>query len=265
MSKAVVIGPTGLATAMLLAQQGMQVVVLDRDGPAPGEAARAWDDWGRRSVAQFHQVHFLQPAGRALLEERLPDVAAQMLAAGAVRVNLAELFAQNLPDGAGDIDFSAFETFTTCRRPVLEFGFAAAARCCPGIEIRNSNPVSALVTGPEVIGGVPHVVGVKTKAGDTVSGDVVIDAAGRRTPVPAMVEAVGGLRPPERSEDVGFVYNTRYYRGPNLPEYRDAALSAVGSISILTLPGDDGHWSVTLYHSPKDKAMRRVRAPEVLT
>jgi len=241
----------------------MQVVVLDRDGPPPGEAARAWDDWERRSVAQFHQVHLLQPAGRALLEERLPDVTAQMIASGAVYVNLPKLLAHTLPDGAGDVDFSAFKTLTTCRRPVLEFGFAIAASSCPGIEIRHNSPVAELVTGPEVITGVPHVIGVKTQAGDTVPGDVVIDAAGRRTPVPAMIEAVGGIRPPERSEDVGFVYNTRYYRGPNLPEYRDAALSAVGSISILTMPGDDGHWSVTLYHSPKDKAMRKVRDPEV--
>jgi len=142
MSNAVVIGagPTGLATAMLLARQGMEVVVLDRDGPAPAEAARAWDDWERRSVSQFRQVHFFQPAGRALLEERLPDVVDQMIAAGAVRFNLAELRAQTVPGGPGDVDFSTFATITTCRRPVLELGFVAAARSCPGVEIRNDCP-----------------------------------------------------------------------------------------------------------------------------
>ena len=34
-------------------------------------------------------------------------------------------------------------------------------------------------------------------------------------------------------------------------------------MSVLTLPGDDGYWSVTIYHSSKDKDMRRVRDPAV--
>lgn len=265
MSKAVVIGagPTGLATAMLLAQKGMEVVVLDRDDPAPAEPAAAWTGWDRRSVAQFHQVHFFQPGGRALLQDRLPAVFDQLLAAGAVRFNLAEVRARQLPTGPGGVDFSPFETVTTCRRPVLEFAFVAAARAVRAIEIRHRCPVTELVTGPEVIDGVPHVTGVRTQAGETVSGDVVIDVAGRRSPVPALIEAAGGRRPVERSEDAGFVYNTRFYRGPTTPEYVGDLLCAIGSISLLTVPGDDGHWAVTLYHSPKDKAMRKVRDPAV--
>lgn len=96
-----------------------------------------------------------------------------------------------------------------------------------------------------------------------MSGDVIVDVSGRRTPVPALVEAAGGRRPLERSEDVGFVYNTRYYRGSALPEYRGDFLAPVGSISVLTAPGDGDYWSVTLYHAPEDRAMRKVRDPEV--
>lgn len=237
--------------------------MLDRDPPPPSDATLAWDDWERRSVAQFRQVHFLQPAARALLEERLPEVAEQMVASGVPRHNIVERLSRTIPGGPGEVDFSPFETLTTCRRPVLEFGFAAAARSFPGVEIRYASPVTGLVTGPQVIGGVPHVIGVKTQSGEEVLVDLVLDVSGRRTAIPGLVEAEGGHRPPERSEDVGFVYNTRYYRGPNPPEYLTDALSAVGSMTVLTMPGDDDYWSITLYHSPKDKAMRKVRDPEV--
>jgi 2-polyprenyl-6-methoxyphenol hydroxylase-like FAD-dependent oxidoreductase len=247
---------------MLLAGAGIEVVVLDRDDPAPAEVAEAWENWERRSVAQFHQVHVLQAGGRAVLEARLPAVIDAMITAGVPQLNLAELRARHL-DLPGDSEFSAFETRTTCRRPVLEFGFTSAARSTPGVEIRNNSAVTELVTGPGVIPNVPHVVGVRTQSGEVVSGDVVIDAAGRRTPVPALIEAVGGTRPEEHSVDLGFSYNSRYYRGDALPDYLEDVLTPLGSISVLTLPGDDGYWCVGLYHSSKDKEMRRVRDPAV--
>jgi 2-polyprenyl-6-methoxyphenol hydroxylase-like FAD-dependent oxidoreductase len=247
---------------MLLAGAGLEVVVLDRDDPAPAEASDAWENWERRSVAQFHQVHVLQPGGRAVLEARLPSVIDAMVAAGLPEINLAELRARNL-DVPGGTDLSPFVTRTTCRRPVLEFGFTSAARSTPGVEIRNNTAVSGLVTGAEVIPGVPHIVGVLTESGEVVVGDLVIDAAGRRTPVPALIEAVGGKRPPEHAVELGFAYNSRYYRGDALPEYLEDVLCPLGSMSVLTLPGDDGYWSVTIYHSSKDKDMRRVRDPAV--
>jgi 2-polyprenyl-6-methoxyphenol hydroxylase-like FAD-dependent oxidoreductase len=265
MAKAVVIGggPIGLTMAMLLAGQGLEVIVLDRDPAPPDSPAAAWDSWQRRSVTQFRQVHFMQPRGRALLDEHVPTVTKELEKAGAVRYNLVEQMAKRVPGGAGDQDYSRFETITTCRRPVLEFAFVAAARATPGVEIRNGSVVTELLTGTPVLEGAPHVVGVRTEAGEEVRADVVVDAAGRRTPVPAMVEAAGGTTPAERVEDVGFVYNTRHYRGSQLPEARGDFLAPIGSLSVLTLPGDDGHWCVTLYHSPNDKLMRKVRDPEV--
>ena len=56
-------GPTGVATAILLAQQGLNIVVLDRDQAPPDDPEEAWESWQRRSVGQFRLVHFVQPGG----------------------------------------------------------------------------------------------------------------------------------------------------------------------------------------------------------
>jgi len=60
----------GLATAMLLAHDGHEVCVLERNAaPPPEVASHAWDGWERKGVAQFHQAHILLPRFRAILDE----------------------------------------------------------------------------------------------------------------------------------------------------------------------------------------------------
>jgi len=187
-----------------------------------------------------------------------------MEAVGAIRYNAAEAQARRLPDGASKVlDLCRFETMTTCRRPLIEYAYASAAKKTPGVEVRYGCPAAGLVTGSEAITGVPHLTGVRTASGETIDARVVVDAAGRRSPLSAMIEAAGGHQSPEHAFEAGFVYNTQYYRGESLPEARDDMLSAIGSISVLTIPGDHGWWSVTLYHSPKDKLMRNVRDPKI--
>ena len=95
-------------------------------GPPPDDPEAAWESWERRSVAQFRLVHYLQPGGRALMEEHLPAVFSELEAAGALRFNPAAAAARCLPDGAvNDLDLSRFETLTTCRRPLIDFAFGS--------------------------------------------------------------------------------------------------------------------------------------------
>ncbi|GAC1600380.1 MAG: hypothetical protein NVS3B21_27450 [Acidimicrobiales bacterium] len=107
------------------------------------------------------------------------------------------------------------------------------------------------------------MTGVRLSTGENLAADIVIDAGGRRSPVGRLLADLGGAVPEEKAEEFGFVYNTQLYRGDALPELGGDALAALGLISVLTMPGDDGHWAVTLYHLPQDKQMRKVRDPAV--
>ncbi len=78
MARIIVIGAGvgGLTSAMLLARDGHDVTVLERDpAPPPGDADDAWENWERRGVNQFRMIHMFLPRFRALLEAELPDAA----------------------------------------------------------------------------------------------------------------------------------------------------------------------------------------------
>ncbi|WP_369033848.1 MULTISPECIES: FAD-dependent oxidoreductase [Streptomyces] len=68
-------GPVGLVTAMLLAADGHQVTVLDRDSMDPRDRKRP-------GVRQFAQPHGLLPGGLRLLERELPTGVAELVAVG---------------------------------------------------------------------------------------------------------------------------------------------------------------------------------------
>ena len=73
--------------------------------------------------------------------------------------------------------------------------------------------------------------------------DLVVDAMGRRSALPALIADAGGDPVHEEAEDSGFLYYTRFFRSADgrLPEPRAPLLSHLGSFSLLTLPGGRGH------------------------
>ena len=55
-------GICGLGAALLLARDGHEVTVLERDaGSLPPSADAAWEQWERKGVAQFRQPHNFMP------------------------------------------------------------------------------------------------------------------------------------------------------------------------------------------------------------
>ncbi len=111
------------------------------------------------------------------------------------------------------------------------------------------------------LAGVPHVTGVRTKAGEVIPADLVVDMSGRRSALPGWLEDIGARRPDEELEDVGFVYYGRHFRSADgsVPPMIGPAQIHWGTISSITLPADNGTWGVVLVTASTDTALRPLR------
>ena len=210
MAKIMVLGAgvCGLATAMLLGRDGHEVTMLERDpAPVPESLGDAWEHWARTGVAQFRQPHYLLPRARHILDAELPDVRDALVAGGACRFDTlaaAPPSLGHLERRPGDERFVTL----TARRPTLELVVARAAEVERRVEVRRGVGVTGLVTRDS--SGIPHVVGVRTESGEHVHADLVVDATGRRSPMPAWLRDAGAAPLSEETEDSGFVYYTRF-------------------------------------------------------
>jgi 2-polyprenyl-6-methoxyphenol hydroxylase-like FAD-dependent oxidoreductase len=255
-------GVAGLLGAMTLADDGHDVTLLERDAAEPPSPSAAWEEWERRGVNQFRLLHFFQSRFRMEVERTLPRVVEALGAAGALRFNILAGIPREMTGGAadGDDDF----TVLTGRRPVVEAVLAAAARDTPRLTVRRGVAVRGVSTGAADAPGVPHVIGVRTEAGEEIAADLVVDASGRRSPLPAWLTEAGARSPVEELEDSGFVYYGRHYRSldGSTPPPLGPFLQPYGSVSALTLPADNGTWGVGVVTSATDKAMRVLRKPD---
>ena len=252
-------GMVGLTAAMLLAKDGHEVTVVERDPESPPSPGEAWAHWERRGVNQFRMLHFLQPRWRQMVEAELPELAAALLGAGAARFNPLELIPTEIfgPAQPDDDECAAL----TARRPVAEAATAAAAAGTPGVTIRRGVAVTGLATGTPTAANVPHVTGLVTESGEVIPADLVVDATGRRSALPSWLDAAGAPSVIEEEEDLGFQYYGRHFRSSDgsHPALIGGLLQAYESVSLLTLPADNGTWGVGVITSGRDAELRKLK------
>jgi 2-polyprenyl-6-methoxyphenol hydroxylase-like FAD-dependent oxidoreductase len=257
-------GVGGLLTADLLARDGHRVTVVERDAAAPPPPGEAWDSWERRGVNQFRLLHFFLARFRTLLEIELPEIVPALEAAGALRIDILGGIPDELTGGSrpGDERFVAL----TGRRPVVEAVLATEVGSTPGVTVRRGFGVKGLLT-ESTNGDAPRVVGLVGDDGEELRADLVVDAGGRRSALPTWLTDVGARAPLEDRADCGFVYYGRFFASDDgsVPPALGGFLQPYDSISILTLPSDNGTWGIAVIASSDDPKLRQARRPEVWT
>jgi 2-polyprenyl-6-methoxyphenol hydroxylase-like FAD-dependent oxidoreductase len=240
---------------MMLANDGHDVTVLERDATPPPPPDAAWDEWDRRGVNQFKMLHFFLSRFREVADAELPGLTDAMVAAGALKMNPLVGIPDEVTGGWRDGD-ERFE-LVTARRPVGESVVANMADATSGLTIRRGVGVAGVLTtaGPD---GIIHVTGVRTDDGQEFVADLVIDSGGRRSSMASWLREAGSAGPAEMIEDSGFVYYGRHFRSADgsIPPAFGGLVQHYGSVTTLTLPADSGTWGVGVVTSSRDAALR---------
>lgn len=250
-------GVAGLGAALVLAGDGHEVTVVERDDVSlPATADEAFTAWPRRGAPQVHHSHAFLARLRNLLRDRQPHLLDDLLAAGATELRFTERLPETLTDTEprdGDEDLVAL----ACRRTTFEWVLRRDALEARGVRLVQG-AVEGLVSGATVLGGVPHVTGVRLAGGDTLTADWVIDASGRRSPLPAWLTELGATLE-EREEDTGIVYSSRFYRllrGADLPPVVGMNAGDLGYLKFAVFIGDNDTYSITFGVPSEDADLR---------
>jgi len=175
-------GPTGLLMGIGLARRGHQVVAIDRDaGPS------ADGTWARKGVMQFHHAHGFRSQVVDLVRSEAPAAWRNWLAGGAEPVEMMLPGGPVIPMGARS------------RRVTFETALRAAAIEQPGLTVRTGHV-------DRVIVGRGRALGLLVD-GREITGDLVLDAAGRSSRVTRELRTAPSLGGP-----CGIAYVDRQYQ-----------------------------------------------------
>lgn len=192
-------GVVGSASALFLARAGHEVVVLDRDGPPPdGTPDDDAQGWERRGVPHAAHAHGFMARCARVLREEVPDVLGALTTRGVASAPV--------PFGPGYEDDLALLS----RRLVFEALLRRVAEAEPGVAVRSDVDVRGLLADRDTAR--PRVRGVRTRDGEDLPADLVVDCSGRRSQAPRWLAAIGARAPAEERHPCEVLYVTRTYR-----------------------------------------------------
>lgn len=241
---AVVVGAgiAGLLATRVLRDAFEGVTIIERNPTTGADAPHV-----RRGVPQGAHLHGLLDGGRRIIEDLHPGFSDELVAAGApsgepLRDTRWYLHGRRLHPAATGMR-SVLAT-----RPLLESVLRARTAALPGVTFAPPAAAAGLLPGPD--GGIGGLrVRRKDGADLSVRADLVVDASGRGSRLPAWMSALGHAAPGEDTVDVDLGYATRLYRRE--PGHLGGDLG----VTISTVPRsrgggavavEDDRWMVTL-------------------
>lgn len=206
---AIVIGGSivGAATAALLAQRFHRVTIIERDElplrPGP-----------RGGVPHARHVHALLARGAAELEQLFPGFLDGMVQAGARLVDMGREAAWLTPAGWG-VPFESGFVLCCATRDLIEFHVRRRAMALENVTLVDAAAVTDLLTDADRT----RVTGIRYR--DRRHGpdaprlglhaDLVVDASGRGSQLPAWLAAIGRPDCRESVVDGHMAYASRFY------------------------------------------------------
>lgn len=201
---AVVIGGSmaGILTARVLSDHFARVTVIERDR-LPGAPDV------RKGVPQARHLHAFWAGGMEVVERLLPGVGRDLLAAGAVPLDLPTDMAWLTPANRWTQPFPATQRLVSATRALLEWTVRSHVEKIASITFRTEHEVTGLKLGPT--GDVSGLTMRGRTTGTTadLDADLVVDASGRGSKLPEWLAALGLGTPEETTVDSFLGYATR--------------------------------------------------------
>ncbi len=224
----------GLLAARALANRLDRVTLFERD-------AYPVDPVPRKGVPQGHHIHVIWAAGRRAIDQLLPGLFDELVAEGAVAFdNSADM--RWFQQGVWKLRIDSGFRMLSQTRPLLERAIRRRVLQDARIELRGESVAGLILDGG-------RTTGVRTSS-EAVLADLVVDASGRGSQLPAWV-AEHGYSPPRVSEvEIDLGYASRLYRIPR-SRTRDWDVMAIypkpphSTKAAVIFPVEGDRWIVT--------------------
>lgn len=206
-------GMAGLLAARVLSEFYATVTVVERDRlPASPQQ--------RRGVPQGRHLHALSSRGAQVLEELFPGFLDELVAGGAEVLDDGDLsriytrFGRYGLNRSGTLKDPAALAVYLASRPFLEFHVRRRVAALGGVRLLDDHDVLTAVAIADRVTGV-RVASRATSEQTTLEADLVVDAMGRATRTPALLEQLGYLRPAEDCVAAHGTYYSQFLRIPD--------------------------------------------------
>lgn len=222
LNKAVVLGASvsGLLAAAALSSSFESVTIIERDELSDEPVTR-------RGVPQGDQIHLLLPLGMEKIEALLPGFEQDLLTAGGEKYDMTAATAYWTPCGWSARARSGIDGIGFLR-PTFEWLLRRRVLAAGNVSVLRGTARGLLSDASK-----QRVTGVKLADGDSVSGDLVVDATGRGSKAHLWVEDLGYPRPETQHLRAFQGYTTMTVRLPD-----DALPSDLRAVVVPPHPGN---------------------------